>query len=352
MPVPDLAVLPKTFRYQPTCPRIVFGVGSIDELRVELDLLGAERVLLVADRPTTALEGIRDRVVDQFQDIRQHVPTRNARSAVDRARQVDADALLCIGGGSTTGTAKAVALETGLPIIAVPITYAGSEVTPVYGLTDGRTKTTGRSATALPRTVIYDPALAIGLPRRLSIHSAVNALAHCAAALHGDAASPVTDLLALEGARRLSVGIRTLGNRESDLPARSELAYGSYLAGSVFAVVGSGLHHTICHVLGGAYDLPHAETHSAVLPYVLKFLQQNEPDQDHRLAAAMDSKVTDSGDAVLTLLAEAEESVRLRDLGMTEDQLDKAADLLAEQFAKNLSPISREQVLSILRRSL
>ena len=199
------------------------------------------------------------------------MPVEVADAARKQAAAVGADAVLSVGGGSATGTAKAVALTTGLPVIAVPTTYAGSEVTPVWGLTEGERKTTGVDPRVLPRLVIYDPELTVSLPGPLSAASGLNAMAHCVDAFWAPGRNPVSALAAGEAIRVLAAALPLVSEDGTDVGARGDLLYGAYLAGTAFAVAGSGLHHKICHVLGGRYGLPHAQTHAIMLPYVLAF---------------------------------------------------------------------------------
>ena len=191
------------------------------------------------------------------------------------------------GGGSATGTAKAVALTTGLPVVAIPTTYAGSEVTPVWGLTEGSRKTTGTDPAVLPRVVVYDPELTTGLPAGTSAASGLNALAHAAEALWAPQDNPVPSLLAEEAVRVLAAWLPAMHAAPADLGPRTELLYGAYLAGCAFAVTGSGVHHKICHVLGGAYALPHAETHAVVLPEVVAVMARTRPNAVARIGRAL-----------------------------------------------------------------
>jgi alcohol dehydrogenase class IV len=196
--------------------------------------------------------------------VRVHVPTDRAEAARAIARRATADSIVTIGGGSATGLAKAVALDLRLRILAVPTTYAGSEMTPIWGLTEGERKYTGRDPVVQPKTVVYDPLLTLSLPPSIAGPSGMNALAHCAEALYAEGASPITTLMAEEGIRVLSVGLPGVVERPDDIDARADALMGAYLAGAAFAAAGSGLHHKICHVLGGAYDLPHADTHTVI----------------------------------------------------------------------------------------
>ena len=240
--------------------RVVFGVGSVEHLGEEVDRLGARRVLAIAGK--RAIDGLVERLggrwAASFTDVQQHVPVEAAARAVAAAAAAEADCLVAMGGGSATGMAKAVALDHDAPIVAVPTTYAGSEVTPIYGLTGPEGKRTGRDPRALPRTVLYDPALTTGLPAGVTGPSGMNALAHAVEALYAPGANPVTALLAEEGARALHRGLPGAVADPGDLAARSDALLGAWLAGTALAAAGIGIHHQLCHLLGGAYRLPHA----------------------------------------------------------------------------------------------
>jgi maleylacetate reductase len=331
------------FHYDALPGRVVFGAGAARrELRAEADRLGADRVLLVATESEESLARelaapLGERVVAVFTSVRPHVPIQVAEAARALATSVRADAVLSVGGGSTTGTAKAIALTTGLPIIAVPTTYAGSEVTPVWGLTEDARKTTGVDHRVLPRTVVYDPELTVTLPADLSAASGLNALAHCVEAFWAPRRNPISSLAAEEGIRALATGLPAVHSDPTDLAARSDLLYGAYLAGSAFAVAGSGLHHKICHALGGAFNLPHAQTHAIVLPEVLAFNAPAAPDAAHRIGRALhgggpDGDGPGSGEDPVAPLRALSARLGiphgLRELGLREDQVDEVAALV------------------------
>ena len=344
----------REFTYQALPGRVVFGAGTArTQLAEELRRLPAHRVLLVVSAAKRSLATeltapMTDLVAATYSGVRPHVPLAVAEEARALATEADADAVLSIGGGSTTGTAKAVALTTGLPVIALPTTYAGSEVTPVWGLTEGDRKTTGVDLAVLPRSVIYDPELTVSLPARLSAVSGFNALAHCVEAFWAPGRNPVTNLLAEEGIAALVAGLPAVVVDGTDLAARTDALYGAYLAGAAFAVAGTGLHHKICHVLGGAYGLPHAETHAVVLPYVLAF------NQDHATAAAAQvaRAVGDDNPARgLRRLADRLGVPRgLRELGLRDEQIPEAVRLILEVLpADNPRPVSDPDVEHLLR---
>ncbi|HEU0129007.1 MAG TPA: maleylacetate reductase [Pseudonocardiaceae bacterium] len=280
------------FVYDVPASRVVFGTGRIRQVPDEVQRLGAERVVLIAGgQQKKYADGLAaalgPRLVDRIGEVVMHVPASLATAASERTEQSRADLMVCLGGGSAIGLAKAVALRTGLPILAVPTTYAGSEMTPIWGLTDGGRKTTGRDRTVLPATVVYDPALTTSLPTDISAASGMNALAHLVEGLYAPNASPVTAVLAEEGIRALADALPRVVVAPRDLDARTYALYGAWLAGCVLGTAGMGLHHKICHVLGGAYNLPHAGTHSAVLPFVTAYNAPAAPAAMVRAARAL-----------------------------------------------------------------
>lgn len=343
---------PVIFEHQSYAQRVVFGEGTArTRLSAEVERLGAQRVLLVAAPSAQAQAASLTAslpMAGAVDEVRMHVPIEVAEAARRRATETGADLLLAVGGGSATGTAKAVALTSGLPIVALPTTYAGSEVTPVWGLTENGRKTTGVDERVLPRTVIYDPSLTLGLPAGMSIASGLNALAHCVDALWAPRANPVDTALALEAAHALAGGLVEVHADPRGMDGRSATLYGAYLAALAFAGAGSGLHHKICHVLGGAYDLPHAPTHAVVLPHVLAFNAPAAPAAVARLARALDAP---DARTALEALYEAVDAPRsLRTLGMPDDRLPEAAALIAEAAPpSNPRPVTEADALNLLR---
>jgi maleylacetate reductase len=324
------------FEYDALPVRVVFGLGVAErKLGGIVEELGVQRALVIVTEREEALarklvSPFAERVAGVFTDVHPHVPLAVAEAARAAAARYDADAVLSIGGGSTTGTAKAVALTTGLPIVAVPTTYAGSEVTPVWGLTEEGRKTTGTDRRVLPRVVVYDPELTVTLPPALSAVSGLNAVAHCVEAFWGPRANPVTSLMAEEGLRALSCGLSGVVRNPGNLEARSGVLYGAWLAGTVFATAGSGLHHKICHVLGGAYDLPHAALHAVVLPHATALVVASLPDVDARLAEALRAPDGSAASALAALARQLGVPTALREIGLPEAELPRATQLVAE----------------------
>jgi maleylacetate reductase len=266
---------------------------------------------------------------------------------VDAARRIGADGLIAAGGGSTLGLAKAIALETSLPIVAIPTTYAGSEVTPIYGLTSGGEKKTGKSYRVLPRTVIYDATLTLTLPATLSATSGLNAIAHAAEGLYAQDANPVMSIFAEEGVRALSQSLPTVCAQPDDLAARETAQYGAWLCGTVLGNVGMALHHKLCHTLGGSFDLPHAETHAVVLPYAMAFNLPAAPQASERLARALGRD--DPAAALYELARRLGAPASLAALGLKEADLDRAADIAMRAPYFNPRPLSERAIRHVLQ---
>jgi alcohol dehydrogenase class IV len=321
-----------SFTYNALPGRVVFGPGTFERVPDEIDRLGARRILLIADGAGHSwaedlVARFGDRIVGRISEVRPHVPIEDAEAARRLVREGNADAVITVGGGSATGLGKAVALENPIPILAIPTTYAGSEMTPIWGLTSGARKETGRDPAVQPRTVVYDPQLTLSLPPEISGPSGMNALAHCVEALYADGANPITSLMAEQGIRVLARGLPLVVADPADLDGRTEVLAGAYLAGAAFAVAGSGIHHKICHVLGGAYDLPHAEMHTVVLPHALAYIAPSQPEAIGRMAAALGEP--DVPGAIFDLARTIGAPAALSEIGMRQDRLDEAAGLVA-----------------------
>jgi maleylacetate reductase len=332
--------------------RVCFGSGTAAaSLSREIEALGAARVMLIASANEMRLAETVSRDVPvalRHDDVVMHVPVEVAERARQAAAGHDVDALVSVGGGSTTGLAKAVALTTGLPVVAVPTTYAGSEATPVWGLTEGAKKTTGTDPRVLPRVIVYDAELTLSLPVDLSVASGLNALAHCVDSMWAPAADPVNAALAAEGIRALQAGLPRIAGDPLDLAGREHALYAAYLSAAAFASAGSGLHHKICHVLGGKYNLPHAQTHATVLPYVLAFNGPAAPAAEQRIAAAFQAGSALAGLDALRRELDAPRS--LADYGFTEDRIDEAAAaVLPSVPASNPRPVSAADLRTLLR---
>ena len=332
----------RTFAYDALPGRIVFGVGALSRLPEEVDRVQAGRVLVITDPSTKsiadrAIEDLGDRFIGVFTDIELHVPIEGVERARDAAAEVRADCVVTVGGGSTTGYGKVIALETRVPLVAVPTTYAGSEMTPIYGITSGGVKRTARDMRVLPKAVVYDPALTVSLPPSATGPSGMNALAHCVEALYAKEENPISSIIAEEGIRALSTGIPGSIRNPEDLESRGDALYGAFLAGAALAAVGMAIHHRICHVLGGTFGLSHGDVNAVILPHAARFNQEAAPDALARAARALGA--TDAPTALFDLALAIGAPTSLAQLGMREEDLDRAAELSANDSHWNPRPV-------------
>lgn len=321
---------PAWFTYAALPGRVLFGPGRVAELGAELAALGAHRALVLS---TPEQRPLAERLAAplgsacgaMFAGAAMHTPVEVTEHGMAVLREAGCDALVAVGGGSTVGLAKALAFRTDLPQVAVPTTYAGSEMTPILGQTAGGRKTTLRSLKVLPRVVIYDPELTLSLPVALSVVSGLNAAAHAVEALYAHDANPVTSVMAEQGLRALGSALPGIAANPTDPGARAEAQYGAWLCGACLGAVGMALHHKLCHVLGGTFGLPHAETHAVILPHVAAYNAPFAPDALGRVARALGG--TDAGAALHALAAHLAAPTALRDLGMPKEGVETAARL-------------------------
>ncbi|RZO10778.1 maleylacetate reductase [Pseudomonas moorei] len=330
--------------------RVVFGAGSLQNLKREVDALGARRALILATPHQKELAQdvsaqLGERSVGVYAHAIMHVPIESVTQAIGETERQRADCLVAVGGGSTIGLAKAIALQSGLPILAIPTTYAGSEMTPVYGITEAGRKRTGQDPRVLPRTVIYDVELTLSLAPLITVTSAMNAIAHAAEGLYAQNSNPVISSMAEQGIAAIARAIPTLHRSPSDLIARSDALYGAWLCGTVLGNVGMALHHKLCHVLGGTFNLPHSEVHSVVLPHALAFNASAAPTALQQIARALE--VSDAPAGLFDLATHHGAPAGLKDIGMSEAELDLAADLVVSQPYWNPRPVGIEQRIQI-----
>jgi alcohol dehydrogenase class IV len=278
-----------------------------------------------------------------------HHPIEVIVAARQRARELGADCYVTIGGGTTTGTGKLIALETGMPVIAIPTTYAGSEMTPIYGMTEGGVKKTGRDRRVLPRSVIYDPALTVSLPPQVSGPSGMNAMAHCVEALYAHDGNPIVTLMAAEGIRARARSLPVVVREPADLEARSEALYGAWLAGTVLGQAAMGIHHKLCHTLGGTFNLPHADVHTVVLPHTTAYNRDFAPEAMRIAAGALGTKEAAQG--VFDLIGTIGAPRALKDIGMPPDGLERAAELATQNQYPNPRPIEIGPIRALLRNA-
>ena len=330
--------------------RVVFASGALSRVGDEAERLKFSRALVVATPGCGArlgqkvIELLGRRSAGLHAQAVLHVPKAVAAMGVEAARAKNADGLVAVGGGAAIGLAKIIARDTGLVILAVPTTYSGSEATPIFGLTDGERKITGREAKVLPRTIIYDPDLTLGLPAAVSAASGLNAIAHCVEAFWADGRTPVTMALASEAMRRFGKNLPAVVANGADAPARAGCLIGAWLAGTVLAA-GTGVHHKLAHVLGGL-GLPHAETHAIILPHVMRFNLAAAPEAHARLAEALGSG--DPADAIAAMLQTFPIPRRLRDVGFDRGKVEFAAAEIAAAKIASPRPASADDVRALL----
>lgn len=340
-----------TFTHRTLGQRVLFGTGrAAEHLASEVQRIGAHTVMLIADRDdlrrvTPLVDALSAALI--YDNVAPHVPAETAEHARRAAASHGIDLLVSIGGGSATGLAKAIALTSGLPIVAIPTTYAGSEATNVWGMTEHHRKTTGVDDRVLPVSVIYDAELTYSLPAELSVASGLNALAHCVDSMWAPRADPINQAMATEGIRALTEGLPAIRENPSGREGREQALYGAYLSAVAFASAGSGMHHKICHVLGGAYNLPHAQTHAVILPHVLAFLAPAAPAAAHRIATAFGAVDAVSGLTALREILCA--PTALRDYGFDLAAVDEAAQLILPAIPESTPrPVTIDDLVQLL----
>jgi maleylacetate reductase len=343
----------RNFTYVSHPARVIFGSGTLGQLPDEVDRLNAKRALILS---TAAQQGDAEALVDRlgsrvagiFPGAVMHTPVDVSEFATDRARALRADVVVALGGGSTTGLAKAIALRTDLPQIILPTTYAGSEMTPILGETSDGQKRTQSTPKVLPEVVIYDVDLTLGLPVGLSGTSGVNAIAHAVEALYARDRNPVIDALALEAIGALARALPQIAAAPQDRAARSEALYGAWLCGVCLGSVGMSLHHKLCHTLGGSFNLPHSETHTIILPHALAYNAPAIPDVMAKLSRVLGP---DPAAALFALGRAVGAPAGLAALGMPQDGVDRVVDLALSNPYWNPQPLERAGLHGLIARA-
>jgi alcohol dehydrogenase class IV len=341
----------KPFVYSGLPSRVVFGSGSVKKLPEEVERLGGKRVLLISTpgRAAMVLSISKElKIAGTFDKAVMHTPIDAVNLAREMAKSLQADCCVAVGGGSTIGFGKAIALTSGLPIVAVPTTYSGSEMTTIWGISEGGAKKTGRDPKVLPKAVVYDPELTLDLPAAVSAASGMNAIAHCAEALYAHDGNPIVSLMAEEGIRALCISLPEIIKNLRDSEARSNALYGAWLAGCTIATTSVALHHKLCHVLGG-FGLPHAETHAIVLPHALKYNRDAAPEAMGRISRAIQSDNAVQG--LWNLERQLFLPMRLADIGMKEADLERAARIAVEAPYPNPRKVEYDPLLELLRNA-
>jgi maleylacetate reductase len=343
----------QAFTYIGNPARILFGSGKLDQVADEINRMGRNRALVLS---TPFQKGDAERLADRlgkrgaavFAEAAMHTPVDVTERAMQAYERAGADCVVALGGGSTIGLGKAIAYRNDAPQIVVATTYAGSEVTPILGQTEGGVKTTVSAPSILPEVVIYDPDLTIGLPVAMSVTSGLNAMAHAVEGLYAQDRNPVTSLMAVEGIRALRQALPKIVVNAEDRDARGDALYGSWLCGTVLGSVGMALHHKLCHTLGGSFNLPHAETHAVMLPHTAAYNEVAVPEQLARVGDLFGDKV---GAGLQDFVSSLGAPLALKGLGLTEADLDRAADLAVKNPYWNPRPVERNAVRDLLQRA-
>ncbi len=336
--------------------RVLFGAGKLASVKAEAERLGGRRVLVLAtkfqvDLAEQVASLLGDLCAGIFAEAVQHVPYETVSAAIEKTDELGIDLLVAPGGGSTIGLAKGIVLERPMPILAIPTTYAGSEMTHIWGISKDGRKTTGRDPIVKPSTVIYDPELVASLPVPMSITSGVNAIAHAVEALYAENRNPISSMMAEESVKSLGEGLPLVAQKPSDLNARSKTLYGSWLAATVLDQVGMALHHKLCHTLGGSFGMPHAEVHTVILPYAIGYNQSHAPEMVAAMSRALGCDPADIAGAVQDISRDNGGPVSLKELNFKAENLKKAAEIAVQSPYYNPRPVVESDILNLLQNA-
>lgn len=331
--------------------RVLFGEGTLAGVAEEVARLGRSRALvlstpnqagdaqLLAARLGALSAGI-------FSQAAMHTPVEVTDQALAAFRDCGADCVVALGGGSTIGLGKAIATRTGADQVVIPTTYAGSEMTDILGETAAGEKTTRRDPSILPETVIYDVELTLTLPPALTVTSGLNAMAHAAEALYAKDRNPIITLMAKDAVAALAGALPILAREPGNRTARAAALYGAWLCGAALGGASMALHHKLCHTLGGSFGTPHAETHAVLLPHTVGFNAAQVPALLAPIAEALGGS---PGAALHDFAGSLGAPTRLRDFGLSEADLDRAAGIAAKNPYWNPRPFEREDIRALLQ---
>lgn len=347
----------QNFRYKALPIDVHFGVGKSAETKDILLQHGYHKVLVIT---TSAQEEAGRKLAKELQEICagvyphavRHVPIDVANKAVEFAKSTDIDCCLTLGGGSTIGLAKIMALQTHLPIVAIPTTYAGSEMTSIYGLTENNLKATGKDIHVLPKVVIYDPKLSVTLPAEISACSGMNAMAHAVEALYAEDKNPIVTLMAVEAIKALKSALPVIVKDLNNISARQKATYGAWLAGVCLGSVGMAIHHKICHTLGGTFNLPHAQAHAITLAYSVQYNCNADIEAMDELAEALDvSSREEVGLAIYRLNESLGIELALKDIGLPESGPAEVARIVCDSPYYNPREYNYDELEGLLQKA-
>jgi alcohol dehydrogenase class IV len=341
----------QSFIHNTNPARVIFGAGSVSQLGDEVERLGCSRTLVVctpgrAEMAETLSGSLGSHRVGIHAEARMHVPIETAEAGRAATRSLNADSVVSIGGGSAIGLGKAIALECDVPLLSVVTTYSGSEMTSACGMVEGGRKVQHHSPRMLPRVVIYDSELTVNLPTSISGPSGFNAIAHSVGSMYRQASTPMLRLTSLDGIRAMARALPRIMVDPSDLDARDEALYGAWCCGMAAGSGARSIHHKLAHVVGGSFDLPHAETHTILLPHSTAYNAEVEPDAMASIAEVLG--VADAPKGLFDLEKAVGTPTALKDIGMPEDGLDQAADEAMMASYPNPRPLDRDAIRKLL----
>jgi maleylacetate reductase len=342
------------FVYEGRPQRIIFGPGRLAEAPDVVRTIGGSRALVLstpeqsetAERVASALGPLS---IGKFPGAVMHTPVEVTEKAIGVYQSLKADCVVSVGGGSTTGLGKAIALRNDAPQLVIPTTYAGSEVTNLLGETAGGEKKTQRSSKILPEAVIYDVELTLSLPPKLSATSGMNAMAHAVEALYAKDKNPITSMMAEEGLFAFASSLKRIVDDPNDRDARISAQYGAWLCGMCLANTTIAIHHKLCHVLGGTFDLPHAETHAIVLPHAVAYNAPATPEAMSKIASAIG--VSDAATGLYDLAKSLKIPLSLKDIGMPADGIDRVVELALKDPYWNPRPLERVGIRALIKQA-
>ncbi|KAJ7230445.1 iron-containing alcohol dehydrogenase [Mycena pura] len=348
----------QSFVYNALPGRVVFGRGSLSQVGQEIKGLGCSKALVVTGPfHATAGDALRANLgalaVGVYSKATMHTPTGVTEEAVQLATELGADCVVALGGSSTVGLAKAIALRTDFPQIVVPTTYAGSEATAIIGQTENGVKITQKSPKVLPEVIIYDADLTLSLPARMTVTSGINAIAHAVEALYAADANPISDMYAEQGIAHIARALTALAADLKNADARSDALFGAFACSVCAGTVGVALHHKLCHTLGGMCNLPHSDTHAVVLPHAIAYNAPYAKAAMAKVARCLGLNTGPGGasaaQGVYDLARSLGAPCSLKQLGMREEDLERAADAVMARPYPNPAPLERERILALLR---
>jgi alcohol dehydrogenase class IV len=344
----------RPFIYNALPGRVVFGVGTLQRLPEEVKRLGCSRALVLSTKfqeqsGVEIQQLLGSAAVGLYANATMHTPENITLEALEYAKKVNADCVVAVGGGSTTGLGKAIAYRTDLPQIVIPTTYAGSEATPILGQTANNQKTTLKSDKVLPEVILYDVDLTLTLPAQMTITSGMNAIAHAVEALYSPESNPMIDMLAEQGIAAIARALPLIHRNTLDKEARSDALFGAWACGTCLGAVGMSLHHKLCHTLGGSFDMPHAETHTVILPHAVEYNAPGAAKAIETVARALGVKNAAQG--LFDMAKNLGAPYSLKELGFKEEDIPKAAEIASKAPYPNPVPLEKEKILELLRNA-